>query len=173
MQKQRAHDEKRISDLEWKLIKKSIAIAGIFASTWVIYVLITFYELVTLRTIPLWIDYVWETVCTMTPILNCIILYTYDGKVRSNVRELLHAETVEEILGKRWRNCKRWLARILKRRGNHHSNQEIPNEENICQVNGNPILLLHLNQGGAGTTQLDTVITPMHPGRPPPTTPVT
>ena len=166
----RACDESRISDQEWRLIKKSFLIAGTFTLTWINYVLICIYELSTSHTIPLWIDFAWESITGLNPLVNCLILYTYDGKVRQNVRELLHAEAIEGILGKRWQSCNSWLTANF--RDNHHSKQEKANQDKIYQVNGNPVLLLHFNQGvrGSTPTQLDTILIP---GRgAPPATPI-
>lgn len=70
------------------LIKKSLAIAGIFAFSWAFYVFLMMYELTTHTQVPPEYDVFWECLGTIIPMLNLVILYIYDAKFKQNIRAL-------------------------------------------------------------------------------------
>lgn len=136
-----------LGDNEWKLIKKSVAIAGTFSGTWILFCAKTVYEVVSGNSAPFWLDQLWGLIATLNPLINCMILYKYDGKVRSNVRELLYLEWIEGIWRERWTGVKeRVNAVVIKVTGSENdmrsrSNLQ-PQQHELVHTNGVPVVLL-------------------------------
>lgn len=82
---------------EGLLIKKSVAIAGIFSLAWSVFIFKGIYEAATHLQVPLWLDVGWEVVGTMLPMTNLVILYIYDAKFKQNLVEL--GATVSAAVG--------------------------------------------------------------------------
>lgn len=72
---------------EGVLIKKSVAIAGIFSFAWSFFIWIMLYELSTHTKVSAVFDVFWLMLGVCIPVLNLIILYVYDAKFSQNIRE--------------------------------------------------------------------------------------
>ena len=138
-----------LGDNEWRLIKKSVAIAGIFSGTWIFFCVKTGYEVVSGETSPEWLDYFWGVLATLNPVINCVILYTYDGKVRSNVRELLYVEWMEWFWREEWTRIKERVQAVMTKitgRRDHDvgsgSNMQLQQQHDLVHTNGLPVVLL-------------------------------
>ena len=86
-------DTKRAIKNESILIKKSVAIAGLFAFSWSFYLFQMMYELTTHTQVPPEYDVFWECLGTIIPMLNLLILYIYDAKFKQNILELFVLNT--------------------------------------------------------------------------------
>lgn len=73
---------------EFRLIKKALAISGLFAIVWSVFVIKIIYEFWTKEPISFYYDIAWDIVGCCTPIINACILYFYDAKVKQNVNEI-------------------------------------------------------------------------------------
>ena len=73
---------------EFRLIKKAVAISGLFAIVWSVFVIKIIYEFWTKEPISFYYDIAWDIVGCCTPIINAYILYFYDAKVKQNVNEI-------------------------------------------------------------------------------------
>ena len=67
------------------LIKKSMAIAGIFTLQWTFYIAYILYELASHKPVSLGYELFWEFLGVAIPILNLVILYVYDAKFKQNI----------------------------------------------------------------------------------------
>ena len=72
---------------EGVLIKKSLAISGIFSFAWSFFIWIILYELCTHTKVSAAFDVFWLMLGASIPVLNLIILYIYDAKFSQNIRE--------------------------------------------------------------------------------------
>ena len=86
--KKESEDEEDKMKKEGILIKKSIAIIGIFSITWSLYIVQIVYEIGTHKQVPAEYDIFWELVGVSAPILNLVILSIYDAKFKRNIMAL-------------------------------------------------------------------------------------
>jgi hypothetical protein len=70
------------------LIKKSMAIAGIFSVAWSVHIGQIIFEVTSRKQVPLEYDGFWEMVGASIPILNLVILFVYDAKFKRNINSL-------------------------------------------------------------------------------------
>ena len=82
------------------LIKKSVAIAGLYTFQWAFYIYHILYELSTHRQVPPDYDTFWVFVAATLPMLNLLILYLYDAKFKHNVLDFLCSMLPRSVRGK-------------------------------------------------------------------------
>lgn len=73
---------------EVRLMKKAIGICATFILCWSFFVIKIFYEVVSGKESPFLLDTIVEFLAALQPIINGLILYRYDAKVRVNIQEL-------------------------------------------------------------------------------------
>ena len=78
---------------EQRLIKKSVAISGLFSFTWAFMLVKMGYEFSTHKQINVVMDNLVEFMGLASPIINTFVLYTYDAKFKANIRELFHLDS--------------------------------------------------------------------------------
>jgi hypothetical protein len=74
---------------EVRLMKKAICICAAFITCWMFFVAKIVYELITKSPSPIEYDSIVVSAAAMHPIINGIVLYTYDAKVRLNIQDLI------------------------------------------------------------------------------------
>jgi hypothetical protein len=70
-------------------MKKAICICAAFITCWMFFVAKIVYELITKSPAPIEYDSIVVSAAAMHPIINGIVLYTYDAKVRLNIQDLM------------------------------------------------------------------------------------
>lgn len=81
---------RELTKMEIRLIKKALLIAGTFVFCWSFIVAKILYELVTEIEAPVWLDYIVVFMACLEPIVNALILYTYDASIRQNINQIFH-----------------------------------------------------------------------------------
>lgn len=86
--KKDSENEEDKTKKEGILIKKSIAIIGIFSITWSLYMIQIVYEIAAHKQVPAEYGIFWEIVGVSNPVLNLVILFIYDAKFKRNIMAL-------------------------------------------------------------------------------------
>lgn len=74
---------------EIRLIKKSVAITGLFILSFIVIIFKLLYESTTQQIADPMVETVAQTMALFSPTMNAIILYAYDPKFRQNLREMI------------------------------------------------------------------------------------
>ena len=79
---------RELTKMEVRLIKKALLIAGTFVFCWSFIVAKILYELITETEGPVWLDHIVVFMACLEPIVNALILYTYDANIRQNIDQI-------------------------------------------------------------------------------------
>ena len=82
---------------EWKLILKSILISGSFIFVWIFYVILILYEVINQKAVDVRYDAFIQTIISLSPIINIIILYHYDAKFKLNIIDLFPIQWIRYL----------------------------------------------------------------------------
>ena len=96
------------------LVRKSIAISTLFASTYILFVCKALYEMISHQQVSFIFDSLVEFFGIIGPVVNVYILYVYDAKFKRNIRLLLSMALIESLFESLLENVKNWFKKVAE-----------------------------------------------------------
>lgn len=94
------------------LVRKSIAISSLFASTYILFVCKALYEVILHQQVSFFFDSLVEIFAIIGPVVNVYILYVYDAKFKRNIRKLLSMALIDSLFASLLESVKDWFKKV-------------------------------------------------------------